>query len=319
MENRTLHVGSVDYAAGQKKTLDLDRSGVVMSYNLRVQFTVTSGSSGPATPLFQTLARLIRRAEINIQGRDTVVSHSGEMLAARAQYEFGTKADGMDDTVVLSGSSTATSYDVTIPIPRFLPRSQQPTRTGDDLRKTSQARMEITFGDIDDLFGTANGASISNVTVDVEEELLHGLPEDSSFLIRQLSEITDEIGSTTDNNAFTIDGRTGLEIRTLALAYTDDDVGANDVLNKLWVQSSSFVWHSRKAGAVRAQNKAFFGQEALIDGFYYQPFTFAGSLQQMIGTKGLPADLKAIQDVTVGSGTTRYKASIEAVRPLKTA
>ena len=101
---RSVKIGTIDYVAGQKKTIDIPRDGVITQINIRFQYTHDNAAAGPAGPFFQTLARLVRRVDVVIGGRDTVVSQSGEMLSARAQCEFGTPADGMADTVVLTNS-----------------------------------------------------------------------------------------------------------------------------------------------------------------------------------------------------------------------
>jgi hypothetical protein len=316
--HRPLNVGSITYAAGQKKTLDIPRDGPALQYNIRVRYTITNGGSAAVAPFFQTLARLIRRVDVVIGGRDTVVSQSGEMLAARAVMEHGAVPDGMADTVVLTGSA-ATAYDVTIPIPRFLPRSRTPFECADNLPLVSQATMEITWGDHDDIYGTPNSAAISLVTCDVEVEYLDGVDRGAQFMVRQLSEISETVAATNSAEAITVDGQTGLRVRSLAIASLVDNVGSNTPMasGKIKIQAASFVHTDRQAAAIQSSNKTRHGVETPIAGFYFLPFTFAGDSGMAINTHPsvLPADLKAIFDYTVGSGTHRLILGVESIRP----
>src|SRR5690606_29541344 len=99
------------YASGGRQTLEIDRDGVLLGLRLRLKFTITNGGTAAVTPLFQALARLMRRLEVIAGGRDTVWSVQGEDLAARVQYENAARAYGMGDTVVLT-ESVATNYDI---------------------------------------------------------------------------------------------------------------------------------------------------------------------------------------------------------------
>ena len=301
MFQRTIKIGSIDYVSGQKKTLEIPRDGVLLQLNLRVQYTVTNDASGPAAPLFQALARIIRRVDLVMGGRDTVVSQSGEMLSARAQYEFAALPDGMGDTVVLTDSA-ATVYDVTIPIPRWLPRSRTILATADDLRRVSQATVEITWAgsDTSAMFGTPDGSVISLVTCTVEAEYLMDVPGDQGFNVRQLSEISEDVTATNDNLAVTIDGQTGLLVRSIMTVALDDGVGANTIVNKKKIQAASLVFHDNDGGQIQAANKLMFAQENLITGVYYRPLTFGGELSQAINTdpQVIPADINSIFDDT---------------------
>jgi len=319
---RAVNIGTLDFATGQKKSIDIPRDGVAVQYNIRVQYTCTNGATGPTTPHFQTLARLLRRVDVVLGGRDTVVSQSGESLAARAQYEWGTPADGMADTVVLTNSA-ATVYDVTIPIPRFLPRSMRPLMCADDLRAITQATLEITWGTSDaaNLFGTTNSAAISAVTCWVEVEYLIDMPApaEAAFAVRQLSEIVQDYSAANDNLSVTIDGQTGLAVRTIAFAALDNLVGSNSLVNSWKLQAGTDIFHQRKAPALQAKNKIEFGQESLITGYYFQPLTFAGDPGMSINTdpRVIPADLKAVFDVSTGSGAEKLVISVESIRPPK--
>lgn len=315
MYSHTRSLGTVDYSAGARKTMKLDQDGVLIQLNVRTQFTVTNSATSPVGPLFQTLARIIRRLEVVVGGRDTVVNIPGHMLAAMAQYEWGTQQDGMGDTVVLTGSA-ATNYDITLPVVFWLPRGRRPDDTALDIRNVTQAVLAITWGDENDLFTTPNAAAISNVTCEVEGEYLVDVPADKAFLVRDLSTTEKEITTTTDKFQVEMDRGAGILHRSYFIASTDADVGENDIVNKVKLHAGSRTYVDRFAAQVRSANKRLFNQESLIDGVYRLDTYKFGEATSLIDTGALPADLYLTYDVAVGTGTTKLEIVREAVRQL---
>lgn len=320
MEFRKVKLGTLDYAAGQKKTLELSRDGILLQLNLRVRFTVTAGASAMVGALFQTIARGIRRADVVIDGRDTVLSHSGEMLAARAIYEHGVVIDGMEDTFVLTGSATVTSYDVTIPIPFYLPRSADPFAAALPINRYRQATLELTFANgAADLVTTVNSAALSAFTVDVEAEYAFVTPADGwwskPFLVRELSVVEKDFTAAATAMVLPIfTGAGGVSaIRSVALATLEGLVGTDADLNSLEVVAGTFVWQKIDAAAIQASNKATFAT-AILTGFYMLPFVKGGQEAMAINAGGLTADLNAV--LNVNSATAgKVLMSIERLRP----
>jgi hypothetical protein len=313
------HIGSIDYASGQRKTMELDQDGVLMQTNIRVRFTVTNGGSAAVGALFQTLARIINRIEFIMGSKDTVISISGAMAAARARYEWGVKPDGMEDTVVLTGAA-ATAYDITIPICHFLPRSRRPDDCALDLRRVSQATIAITWAasDCSDFYTTPNSAAISAVTCDIEGHYHTDVPNDRVYMVREMRDIEDVLTATNTKHAITIDGKTGLNLRSLAVASLDAKVGENDIVNRLTLKSGTKTFQDRYGAAVRAHNKPEFGLETLEDGFYYMNLTSFGETVQSIATgpNDVTSDVDLEVDGTKGTGTTNLMVSVEGVRHL---
>lgn len=319
----TLHdrkIGQVVFAAGGRQTLEIDRAGVLNQLTLRLKYTVTNGGSAAVGPLFQALARLIKRVEIIMGGRDTVWSISGKSLAMLAHVDNMYPAYGMGDAVVLTGSA-ATTYDITIPLPFFLDNARRPDDTALDLRRVSQASIAITWGptDCSDLYTTPNSAAISSVTCDVEGEYTLGAPNDQVYLVRAIDEIEEEITGNSGNRSLIVDRGSGLFVRRLFLTFEDAKIGADDVLNDVKLEAGSFIFLNRDPVQVKAKNKREYGLESLITGVYAFDETLFGQATSMINTGELTSDLKFVMDVTKGSGTTTVRLTREVVRPLKLA
>lgn len=314
-------IGTITYGAGQTNSLLIDRDGVVAEYFIRLRYTLTIGSAGAAVgPFFNALARPMRRVTIQIGGRDTVVDLSGEMLAARALFDYGTQAQGMGDTVVLTAES-ATAYDIVIPLARFMPRGRRPDDCGDDLRNTSQATISITWGagDGTDQFTTPqSGTAVSAVTCDVYANYLvadRSMPFNG--MVRDLREVVAQ--PTASNSAFAqiIDSRSGYFISSIVLATLDDSIGSNAILNNLQVVQGSWTWLDLAAAMLRGRNKVQYSLETLQTGLYAWDARMFGEFTQMVNTdpSKVSADLQLVQDITFASSITTLKYSIESMRP----
>lgn len=321
----TRALGPISYSAGQKMSLELQRPGVLTQLDLHLTYTVTADDdTDVAAPLFQTIARLIRNVDLQLGGQDTVFSISGEMAAARATYEFGAVPQGMADSVVLT-KNVGTTYDVVIPIARFLPRSRRPDDCGDDLTKVTQAILSVTWGAANgsDLFGTPNDeTAISAVSLNVYGHfLIYGAGETKpNFMVRDLRTIVAQPTASNTSLKTIIDGRSGYWLKSIALATLDDKVGSNSILNSFSLETGTYSHHSRISGKVlRGRNKLLYGVESLITGFYMLDATMIGELTQAINTdpNAVRADLEMVQDITYAATVTDLVYSIESVRPLR--
>lgn len=314
-------LNAMDYVSGGRKSVEIDRAGVLLGINAKLTFTVTNGSSAAVGPLFQTLARLIQRMEIIVGGRDTVWSVSGTSLAVMAALANGYPAYGMDSTVVLTGSSTATTYTIVLPIDFTLPNSRRPDDTALDLRRVSQATMAVTWGPSTaaDFYTTPNSAAISGVSLELEGEYLLGVPAETAYLVRAIDETSEDITATNNRYEFIMDRGTGLFYRSFTLITTDALIGADDVINDVTLQAGSFTFVHTDPIQIKAANKRNLKLESLITGVYYIDESLFGQGVTWLNTGLLTSDLKFLLDVTMGGGTTTVKAIREAIRPLNLA
>jgi len=318
----TAPIGEIKYTSQSRQTLEIDRTGVLTYLKVQVDFTVTSGTTGPSTPLFLTLARLLERVEVVINGRDTTYNMTGAYLAARAIYEQGKSPYGLTATVVTTGSTTVTNYSVVIPIPFTLPRSANPLLCALPAERLGQISLAVTWGNSDasGLFATPNSAAVSAVTCKVEAEYLLGASPDQVFLARVLDMQTEEVTATTSNKQVVIDTGTGLRYRSLYLISTRDNVAVNDIINEINFESGTQVFQKRSNVFLQAENQRIFQQDAPQTGVYALTTEMFGLSEMWLNSSRdvLPADLRLTLDVTKGSGTTQNIDILrESVRPFK--
>jgi hypothetical protein len=312
---------NVVYQAGVRNTIQIDRDGVLSALNIRAQFSILGGAT-TATPLFNALARIFRRIEVVVDGQDTTISVSGAMLAARQQIESGARAFGMDATVVTTNGVT-TAYDIILRIPFYQPRAVRPDDTSLDLRRVTQAILAVTWGDINDIFGTVGGASISVPPVcTVEAEYLINDDPAKVYMTRVLDEMQVPITATNPRLNSLMDRGQDLFYRTFLTATTRDNVAVNDILDAGTQQllAGSVTYINRNGVNVRADQATYFGIPVAERATGLYPFWLPYLEQNttLINTGMLTADLYFYNAVVRTSGVEFMIISREAMRPLRT-
>lgn len=320
MLRHTEKLGSLTFAEGQRATLDINRTGVLTELFIRFRFTITNGSNAAVGALWGALAAYLKRVELIVNGRDTIVSMDGPGLLMRALYEYGQPPKGSDATVVLTGSSTATAYDVTVPIPLFLPRSAVPLTTALPLQSLGQATLAVTFGTIADFYTTPNGAAISAVTCDVHGRYLLQVNPQQQFLARILDYKEQELTATSTRFEITADVGSGLQYRSMYLATLVAGVASNAILaaGSVSLDTGQFNFESIDGPVIQADNINKFdrataqtGVYALVMEAFGQPMWINTARQVM------PADLRLTLDAAKQSGTNLIKVYRESIRPYK--
>lgn len=309
-------LGTITYQEGTRQTLLLDRDGVMLELKARIRFTVTNGATGPVGPLWQTLARIIRRLEIVLDGQDTLVSISGAGLASRAHIEAGVEAYGMTDTVVLTNSAV-TAYDIVLSLPFFLPRGRRPDDTALDLRRVNQAVLAITWGGPSDLFTTVNAAAISAVTCGIDAVYMVNVDPQAQFLGRSLDTVIQDIAATNANLGVLMDRGHDIFYRGFHIAALDDGVASNSIINNIRLESGSFVFTNREGAIIRSMLRSQYGLSTLPTGVYMIDTSHFGEGKSLINTGALATDLYLRFDVTKPAGVITLEIFREALRPIR--
>jgi hypothetical protein len=317
-------IGEITYTSQSRQTLEIDRTGLLTGANIRVQFTVTNGGTAAVGPFFETLSRIINRLEIIVNGRDTILSLPGSMLAVLAHFSASVVPHGTDDTVVLTGSA-ATVYDVVIPIEFTLPRSVAPLGSGLPAFRLGQTTMALTWGNSDcsDIYGTPNSAAISAVTCWVEGEYILGLDPARAYAARVLDVDTETVDATTTNHQIVIDTGTGLLYRGLTLVTLRDKVAAANILQDtttgVSLESGTLVFQGRSPTFIQAANKRNYNLDTVKTGVYHLNAEMFGDGRMWLNSdrSQMPSDLRLKLAVTKTSGTEEVHVIREAVRPFK--
>lgn len=329
IKHRT-QIGNVDFVAGGTKHFDIPRLGVLLELMLRVAFTITSGgSSAPATPNHQWLARIIRQASVKVNGRDTVWSLPGYSIASMAYIERkGRVARGMD-AAAPSATSTAYTYEIFLPIRFYLPHAVRADDTGLDLRAApATLQLDWTAADCSDLFTTPNSAVISAVTCEVSG-LYHQDPPDNfigpdgkpmgprTWKVRQLDHRLIDLSATNNKFPIVIDEGTGVFQRSLMIEALAANVGNASMLGNglMELKVSNVTFQSINARHLLADMEDDLSAAPQV-GVYKMDFPLFGSGATMIPTANLPANLILYLEATKQSGTNQFAVTREAFRDI---
>lgn len=319
MFKNTHIIGQIDYRSGQRVSIDVDRGEVLLALRLRLQFTITNGGSNAVGPLYQTLARIIRRLEVIVAGRDTVVSINGETLAAMQYYNDQLVALGMDASVVLT-SSAATAYDITLELPFYLTNpAERPEDTALDLRGVRSCNIAITWADsaCADIYTTPNSAAISGVTCTVEGDYKVGADPKEAFMVRQLDLVSQTVAAANSQLQIDIDKGSGVVVRRLFIESLVDQVGVDTIIAGMYaLQANQVTFQKGYSKLLKARNRSTF-KVAPVTGVLILDETLFGSMRSALPTAGLPASMQLVLDASLPSGTTRLvNITREVVRPL---
>lgn len=292
-------LGVIPYQAGTTQMLRLDADGLLSRLNLRLRFRVTGGGTSAVGARAYALFGILRRIELLINSARTIISTSGVHLAARAHIENGARPFGSDATVVLTNGAV-TDYDVRLPISLSLPRAVAPWDTGLDMRRVQQAVLQIAWGDTSDIFVTPNGATVSNVQLDVEGLFKHNA-DGAGLLSRELVQIAQDVSATNADLGVMID-RGAYALRSLNILTVSDGLLVNTMLDpgNIAVRSGSFPFVDRPGASVRADQADYYGMALAerTNGVYRVEFPIFGEGSTMPNMAALSADMFARFNVT---------------------
>lgn len=317
------YLGEVDFVSGGRKTLNLPRLGVLHQLMIRAAFRITNGGTGPSGLRAQTLARLFRRVEVAIQGRDYIWNLSGERLAALAFHDLGMVAMGMDATVVTTNSA-ATDYEIMLPlIFTFPPRyAYMVEDSAIDMRSGLEVNLNLEFAtaDCSDFFNTPNSAALSNVAVEVSGLYEDAVGVEKKYGLRTIDEI--QVGLPATNTALqvTVDKGSGVMMRSLLLStlvdnqYSDAIID-NRLIELLYGQKPITRNKGKHFKAINRHDKGI----ASPTGLYHIDQTLHGMSKSIIPTGGANADFVLKLDATKQSGTNEIIVLRDGFRALQIA
>jgi hypothetical protein len=312
------HEGEITFASGARVPFNINRYGVLHELLLKAQFTITNGGSSAVGPKAQTLARLFRKIEVAIMGRDIIWNMSGASVASMIYREQGRVAKGMDATVVLTNGA-ATTYEIFLPLRFCLPPrwAHRPDDTALDFRRGIDASLNVEFAttDCSDFYTTPNGAALSAVTVEVSSLREFEVPAERLYRVRTMDQIITGLPASNSALQIPIDKGSGVNVRSLMIETLADDVLVSTILGNGLVDLSTgqVPIDKIKAKHLFARNEDDLGVAGQT-GVYHLDKTLFGSGYTMVPTLGLRSDLVLKLDATKVSGTNNILVTREGFR-----
>ncbi|HEY3917733.1 MAG TPA: hypothetical protein VGL83_08060 [Stellaceae bacterium] len=332
-----------------RQPLNLDVGAPLTCLDVRLRYTIVTGATAPIGVMYGTvlqLLQLIQRAELIVNGQDTVMSVQPWLYAVRSMQErSGVLFRGLETPINMAANQT-TNVDVHLPLHFDIVRGRKRNDAAVDLRGIRSAQLYLTFGGLANLFGTPGATvALSNVTVDVEGTYIEQVPNKDSngnpivFAVRQLDELNMQLVGANNQTTLDVDQRTGVNMLSLLHYFATSTAGVPAGDDTGMINGSTFQGDMKlKSGGqyysisqaafmrarVRDENRLInAGQPATnminpeFAGAFYQDIRYDGKLTTGIPTGALDANLQALYNQNYTTGNTTLYVQRESVRPLQ--
>ena len=317
---------TVAYSAGNKVSEDLSRGMVYRELQLTLagQLTATTANNVYANILRGDEWALVKKIEIIANGTQTIKSLSGASLRWLNFFWFGSSPQ---ISPLLGAGGANPTFESTMILPFWMPRSVRPIDTCLDSRILSDLKVEITWGSHTDIAAAATGFTTAP-TLRVDSLEAFGI--DGQFAMWRLWEIEKTITATTAN--YQVQLPVGGMFRGFHMIATDAGVEQGDILNNMKWKSGTTVFADVKDNVLRATAAAryglprehngvayhdnFIGNNNDYEGNYHYDHVTDGMLTEAIDTAGF-SEHELELDVTVGGGTTKLIIIPSQVIPIR--
>lgn len=296
-DNRTRKVGQLTFAASTPDSLDLPRKSLIRS--LILDWSGSNAQTDVTTPpvLYTggcgSALKHIARVEIVANGRDTIKSLSGDAIAMKNMFLFGTKP------VLLETLLTAATHPFggKILLPFAMPRSIREIDTLLPSGKLSTLELRITFGPKAAMMSTEATAYAITGAVDVHvNESIRMDGKDEPYATYKELYIEKDIVATTPE--FQILLPVGNRYRGFLIEVESSGEMVNTVLNKVTIKSGTDVYKAIDFDALQGENLIKYDLAAqTFVGYGYVDFCEEGRMVDALNATRL-SSLEMILDVT---------------------
>lgn len=318
---------NLDYTSNGKDTKDLSRGMIYRELycRLRGQLTVAAVDNTAAKTLRGDEWAVVKRLDIIANNTDVVKSISGTALWWMNLFMYGSRPEV---TATIADAATANpSFDVTLILPFWMPRSTRPIDTALDARELSDLKAEVTWGTHTDINASATGFTTAPV---LEIHSLESFNVNGPFSQWRVYEIQKDISATNPNFQITLP--VGPLYRGFMLNFTDAGVDSAAILNNFKWKSGSTVFADIPREVLRQSNETrnglarqFAPSAYTLDrrgagnvrnGWYFYDHVTDGFLTEGIDTLGF-SEHELELDVTVGAGATKVRVWPLAIIPVR--
>ena len=296
-------LGERSFVAGQLATYELPRNYSLdrLKFRLTMQLSKSVGTVGAPKDL--SGAQLIKRIEVNKNGREFLKAIDGETLSRLCQLRYGTQLNYLPAT---GWTGFAAQGPVTFVLDMWLDFGMwRALQRFDSLLDTTwrggvtTLDLSIRWGQLADVMTAAfDGIVTADVNPQVSvatEEYIDPDAVPGEYVENREYGIRKTVTAT--NPKFEHKFNIGNRFRSFVIKTYSDDVLRNDILNNVKIMTGSDVLKNRKGLSLREENKAYCSLETMPDGYYLLEFCPYGHLTRAINTLGM-SDLTCEMDVT---------------------
>lgn len=308
---------TIQYEANNKVPATMSRGMVYREVYLRLTGTLTllASKNLQASILQGDEWAVVKRIDLVANNTDVLRSFSGNQLWWLNYFLYGVPPE---ITPAMGAEGANPAFDSTLIIPLWMPRSFRSLDTALDARELSDLKLEVTWGDYEDICADATGFTVEP---DLEIHSLESFNVKGPFSQWRIYAIEKEI--TANNAQFQVQLPVGPMYRGFLINTTDAGKDDGDVINNFKMKSGSTIYADipedvldhidrLRASVVRFWDDGGGVYDPLrrgstyndLDGWYFYDHVTDGFLTECIDTLGF-SEFELELDVTVGGGTTK--------------
>jgi len=230
-------------------------------------------------------------------------------------------------TPAIGDGTTDPSFNSVLILPLWMPTALRPIDTALDARELSDLKIEITWGDHNDVSSTATGW-ITNPTLKMHSAESFGVQ--GPFSQWRVFPIEKEI--TASNPNYEVELPVGPMYRGFLLNTTDGGADAGDIINNVKLVSGTTVYEDMPEEVLEqamltrmsvprgysgtAYDDLRQSNSSSLDGWYWMDHVMDGYLSEAVDTLGF-SEFKLQFDVSVGAGTTKLRVLPQQIIPVR--
>lgn len=318
-------VGTIDYAAGTVKGIEIPNSLLIKGLTLRLTGSITP-STANATVFADAPLGLIKNIQVIGDGRRELFNASAKRLFRMAHFSWGKQGE---ISAPAGTAGAARTFSATICLDHEMIQAVNPVETLFDPRLYKLVKLNILWGSISDIALPGAGGTVvltsaslsvtADQTADGVEQILgdHVIIQDEQPVTASTARFNFKV----PQNGLLA----GIMLDCTRDGGTAGPVPVDDIVNKISIKSDQTVAHYDQANWADLQREMVQKYQidggasagAQIPGFLYLPFIENGMLSSCLNTNALN-NLLVTLDVTYGSGTQIVGVTYDFVEPRRT-
>jgi len=330
-------IGSIEYVAGQTRTLPLPRNYAYRSLQLKLacQLDRVVGATGGA-PKDSCPAQLVQNIMIRANGRDVIKNIDFETLHRLDQIRHGVRPH-------ISVPEDWDGYDVIVDSEQVIHaqldfamwKAIRPIDTLLNSAGLATLDLIVTFGSPDSVMNraydpAAGGITVDNATLYVAAIESVGVPAGTRFMVNKEYMIRSQVNASSTSHQVQLP--VSNLYRSFILKTHSDGDQVNTILRNIQIKAGTEVFKNRIAAFLQMDNRLECGIEVpnvdsdaaavdhyslehLLEGYYLLEFVKDGRLTECLDTSNLSSLELLLDVVSVGMDDFIDIFPVELIRP----
>jgi hypothetical protein len=307
-------IGSIPYAQGQTRSIDLPRNYAYRTLPLKLvaQMDRAAGASAGA-PKDCCPAQLVQNLQIRANGRDVIKNIDFETLHRLCQIRHGVRPHISFADYAGYGEESNEVMSVHAQIDFEMWRAIRPIDTLLDAAGLATLELIVTWGSPNDVMNDAfdGTCSVDSATLYVGAVESVGVPAGTNFIANKEYMIRSQVNAASTSHQIKIP--VSNMYRSIVLKTHSDGVQVDTILNNIQIKAGTEVFKNRLAGFLQMDNRLEFGIEVperdedaaavdhyflekVLEGYYVLEFVKDGRLTEALDTRKL-SSLELVLDV----------------------